>query len=127
MRLQRGGERCPQASRCAIHNPHALALNDSHGREDPQLPQPLVRAGRQIEARRIGAIDDIEVVVAGNDQHSFDETGMTQDSAQEFGPLARATGVGHVPAQHDGVERIARVHKVQLREQPRQALVAAGP
>jgi hypothetical protein len=54
-------------------------------------------------------------------------TGMTQDYAQEFSPLAGAAGVGHVPAHHDGVERIARMHKVQLCEQPRQTLVAARP
>ena len=103
-------------SACAIYHAHALALDDCHGRQHPQLPQLLVRAGREIEARRIGAIDDVQVVVAGNNQHSLGEAGMTQDGIEEFGPLARATGIGHVAAHHDGVERVTRMQRFQLRE-----------
>ena len=110
----------------AIHHADAFALDDGHRRQDPQLAQPLVRAGRQVEARRIGAVDDVQVVVAGNDQHAFGEAGMTRDGIKEFGPLGGAACIGHVAAHHDGVERIARMQRLQLREQPSQALVAAS-
>src|SRR5262245_9499600 len=115
MRLERGRKRGTHTSARAIYHAHAPALDGPHRRQHPQLAQPLVRTFRQVEARWIGAVDDVEVVVAGNDQHAFGEARMTRDGVQELGPLARPARIGHVAAHHDGVERVARMQHLASR------------
>ena len=102
-------------------------MQRAHRGQDAQLAQPLVRADRQIEPRRIGAIDDIQVVVAGNHQHSLGKLGMPRHRVHEIDPLARAAGIGHVAGDQDHVERLAGVEQIQFGEQPPQAFVAARP
>ena len=125
VRRQRLRERPAQAAARAIDHMYALALNHAHRRKHPQLAQPLVRAGRQIEPGRVGAIDDVEIVVAGNHQRARGEIGVARDRVQELGPLARAAGVGHVAGDQHHVERLLGMDPIQLGERAVQALVAA--
>ena len=46
-----------------------------------------VRAGGQVEARRIGAVDDVEVVIAGQHQHALGERGMRAQARQRTRPI----------------------------------------
>jgi hypothetical protein len=59
-------------------------------------PQAPVRAGGKVEAGGVGAIHNIEIVVAGECQRALGEGGVRREHLDEFGPFARNPGVGHV-------------------------------
>ena len=85
---------------------HPFALDGRDGRERAHLAQSLDRAERQIEPRRIGAVDDIDVVVAGQNEHPPNEFGMRPDDVEKFGPFGRCSRVRHVAADEHEVERL---------------------
>ena len=89
------------------------------------LAQGFRRAERQIETRRVGAIDDIDVVIAGQDERPLGEVGMRRQNVEEFGPFGRAPGVGHVPGDEDEVQRAGGVRGLESAHDPFEALVAA--
>ena len=83
------------------------------------------RAERQIEPRRIGAIDDIDVMIAWKDEDPVGEIRVAGENVEEFGPFARAPGVGHVPGDEDEVQRPRGVLGLKASHDPPHALVAA--
>ena len=113
-----GGEvldRCPSAlerlgqgrtGRLGGGGRHPHALDGGHCRERAHLAQSLDRAERQIETGRIGAIDDIDVVVAGQNEHPCGEFGMRADDVEKLGPFGRCSRIRHVAADEDEVKRL---------------------
>ena len=64
-----------------------IALDGGDRRERAHLAQRLRRTDRQIEPRRIGAIDDIDVVVPRQNQHAFREIGIVGHDVEKLGPF----------------------------------------
>ena len=64
LRRERRCERADRSRRSAHDVRNALALDGGDRRERAHLAQRLHRAERQIEPGRIGAVDDVDVVVA---------------------------------------------------------------
>ena len=52
---------------------------------------------------------------------------MAGENVEEFGPFARAPGVGHVPGDEDEVQRPGGVLGLEASHDPPHALVAARP
>ena len=84
----------------------------------PDLTQAPVGACRQIHARRIGAVDDVEVVIAGQDQHALGKARVRFEDLEKLHPLGGDASIGHVASDQDGVEPVFGVDRFELREQP---------
>ena len=119
------GERSAETTLDAVDHADAVAVDRVHGRQRAQLAQAPVRAGGQVHAGRVGAVDDIEVVIAGQHQHAAGERGMLRQSVEDLGPFGRQAGVGHVAGDQDGVERLLGVDRFELIEQAPQPVIAA--
>src|SRR5262245_20882735 len=63
MRLHCYCETLAQAASCKIHDTDTRALERAHGGQGSYLAQPPIRACRQVESRRIGAVDNSELRV----------------------------------------------------------------
>ena len=50
---------------------------------------------------------------------------MHRQRIQELGPFGGAACVGHVPGDEDRIQRVRRVERLELREQPLEPCVAA--
>src|SRR6516165_10731833 len=59
-----------------VHGTDPPALERTNGGQDPYPAQPPVGAGREVKARRIGTVDNIDVVVARRYQHALGELRM---------------------------------------------------
>ena len=130
MRRQRVGRASRRAARAPGRRRAPASLHGGHRRQRAHLAQPLVGAGRQIEPRRVGAIDDVDVVVARQHQHPPRRAPDGGASASRNSAHSRrAARIGHVAGDEDDVERPLRVDVVQPRQHPAQPLVAArtGP
>ena len=78
--------RSPAAGRRAqVSNP--VALDGGDGRERPHAPQRLHRAERQVEAGGIGAVDDVDVMVARRDQRQRRELRKRREDVEELRPF----------------------------------------
>ncbi len=119
--------RIERGSRLAgvVDDIHALALHRCDGRQGSHLAQPLAGAERQIEPGRIGAVDDVHIVVAGQHDHESGEFTMLRHHVEEFGPFRGAAGVGHVAGHKHKIERIGGVNSSKARHQLCKALVSA--
>ena len=104
-----------------------IALDGGDRRQRAHLAQRLRRADRQVEPRGIGAIDDIDVVVARQDQHAFGEIGILGHDVEKLGPFGGDARVRHVAADEDEVERLRCVQGRQAIHRLDQAIVAARP
>src|SRR5215467_11918455 len=104
-----------------------MALNGGDRRQRAHLPQALDRAERQIEPRRIEPVDDIEVVIAGKNEHAFDERRMLLHRIEKLRPLGCDTGVSHVAGDKDQVERAIGMNGFETRKDARETLIAARP
>ena len=124
MRRQRRVERGSRLSG-VVDDMHALALQRCDCRQRAHLAQPLAGAERQIEPGRIGAVDDVHIVIAGQHEHESGEIRMQRQHVEEFGPFRRTAGVGHVAGDKHEIERVRGVDRRKPFHQPRKALVAA--
>ena len=95
MRFQCFSKTAAQATSCSIHDTDTLALERADGGQDAYPSQPPVGAGREVKARRVGTVDNIDVVVARQHQHALGELRMARQSVEKLGPLRGAAGVGH--------------------------------
>ena len=127
MRVDRLRQRLAELVRLAVDDLDPLALDRIHRRQHPELPQPDIRAAGQVHARGIGAVDNVEVVIAGKDQHLAHEFGVGRDHVEELGPFARDPGIGHIAADEDDVDRGLGVDLIELGENPFEAEIAARP
>ena len=125
MRRQRLVERRPERLALPVHDADAGALHGRRHREHPHLAQALAGARRQFEPGRIGPVDDVDVVVAGQDEATFRELGVPPKRIEEFGPFRRTAGIGHVAADQQRVQRLGRMNLRQSREHHGQPVVAA--
>ncbi len=78
-------------------------------------------------AGRIGPIDDVDVVIARQNQNPLGKTRMLAERRQEFGPLRRAPGIGQVTGDENHVERLVGMKRIQLGKYPHQPFIAARP
>ena len=124
-----GRERFTEHSVRAVHDLNPLALQRHKCRQGAEYPQPLVRADRQVKPRRIGAIHDIEIVVAGQDEHAIGKTRMAGDGVKKFRPLGGASGVGHVAGDQNCVEWLIGVERIEFPQDGLKTRIAArtGP
>ena len=99
------------ASRIEAQDP--VPLQGLDGGQGAQLAKPLPRARRQLEPGRIGAVDDIHVMVAGKDQHALGQSGMSRDGVHELGPLCGPAGIRHVAGDQDEVQGLLSVEGLQ--------------
>ena len=96
MRRQRLRKRAIKRARIRIGHTDAMTLDGGDRRQCPHLPQALDRAEGQIEPRRVETIDDIEVMIAGKDEHAFGERRMQLHRIEKLRPFGCDSGVGHV-------------------------------
>jgi hypothetical protein len=108
-----------------VYDADTLTLDRGKRRQGPHLAQPLVGAGRQVEPRRVGPIDDVDVVIARNQQNEIAEGWVVRHSIEEFSPFARSSGVRHIAGNQYHIERVARMQMLQLFEYAANPLVAA--
>src|SRR6201999_653744 len=108
-----------------IEHANPMALYGVNRRQCPHLPQPLRRAEWQIEPGRIETIDDIQVVIAGKDEHAFGEGGVQRYRVEEFRPFGGTAGVGHVAANENKIERAIVMDRLDAVHDARNAIVAA--
>ena len=87
MRLQQLRERAAEAAVAQVDHADAAALHRVHGGQASNLAQAPVGARRQVHARRVGAIDDVEVVIAGKHQHALGEARMRRHGVEQLGPF----------------------------------------
>ena len=127
MRRQRLRKRAIKRCRNRIDHAHAMALNGGDRRQRPHLPQALDRAERQIEPRRVEAIDDIEVMIAGKDEHAFGERRMRSTRIEKLRPFGCDAGVGHVAGDQDEIQRPRSVNCVDAVQDARETVIAARP
>ena len=94
-----------------------------------KLAQQGCRAGRKLQARGVGAVDDVDVVVAGQDQSALGQARMPLQGRQELGPFPRAARVRLIARDENEVERLLGMHRVEPGQHSRQPLIAAwtGP
>ena len=52
---------------------------------------------------------------------------MPHDGVQEFGPLGGAAGIGHVAGDQNGIERLARMQRLQLASSRPSRSLPRGP
>ena len=124
MRLERFGEAASQAASGLIDQANALAMERVSRRQKPEPPQLSVRTCRKIEPSWIGAIDDIEVVISGQDQDPLGKPRIGRQGVQKFRPLRGTARIRHVAGDENRVDGIIRVDAIQQREQPLQAIIS---
>ena len=71
-----------------VHHAQAVGAKGGHRGQRAHLAERLRRAKRQIEARRVGAVDDIDVVIARQNEDPVGEMRMAGENVEEFGPFA---------------------------------------
>src|SRR5262249_38039044 len=50
---------------------------------------------------------------------------MTCEIVEKLGPFGANPGIGHIAGEHNVIQRLARVDRIELPEQPLEALIAA--
>ena len=99
-------ERLTQARIGAIDDTNARALKRVDGRQGADLAKPAVRADVEIEPRGIGPVHDVDVVIAGNDEHAVGEPGMGGHGVEKFGPFGGAARIGGIARDRGRIERL---------------------
>ena len=125
MRLECFGKTASQASSGLIDQTNAFPMERISRRQEPESPQFSVRTCRKIEPSRIGAVDDIEVMIPGQDQDPLSKPGIGRQGVQQFRPLRGTARIRHIAGDENRVDGIIRVDAIQQREQPVQALISA--
>ena len=69
------------------------------------------RAERQVEPRRIGAVDDVDVVIARQHEHPRGEVRMTRQASKNSAHSAERPASVMSPVMRTMVERLGRVHR----------------
>ena len=124
MRGQRAGERLHEFSGPVIDDVQAIALHGCDCRKRAHLAEPLAGAERQVEPGRIGAIDDVHVVISRQHDHPFGKSGMTPDDVEKFGPLGRAAGIRQISGDEDEIQWLGQVRGLEAIQDLPQAIVA---
>src|SRR5262249_53018937 len=106
MRLDCIGKASAQLSFRIIDNPNALALSRAKERQSPKLAKSPVWARRQFQARRIGTIGNVEIVIAWQKQQAICELWIRRQRVEQFGPFGGTTSIGHVPRDKNCIQRI---------------------
>src|SRR5689334_17803581 len=91
-----------------------------------RLVRSTTRTHGQSHAGRIGAVDDVEIVVAGQHQHELRKLWMPRKIVEELGPFGGNSRIGHVAGEEDAIERLTHMGRLELSEQPLEPLIAAG-
>jgi hypothetical protein len=84
MRLQRLGEAASQAASGLINQTNAFTLQRVNSRQKPKSAQSSVRTCRKIEARWIGTVDDIEVMIAWQNQNPLSKPRKGRQGVEQF-------------------------------------------
>ena len=113
------------AARLRVDDPGPRTLQGSERGDRTKLAQPLGRTCRQIHARRVGAVDDVDIVVAGKADQEGRELGVERERVEQLGPLRRHAGIGHVSGKQDVVERLGGVNFVEPGQRLSQPFVPA--
>ena len=79
----------------------------------------------RLNARRIRAVDDIEVVIARNDQNALGELRMCRQSIVKLRPLRGQAGVCDISGNQDRIERMLGMNLIETRQRAHQAVIAA--
>ena len=108
-RFERDGERGSGCFALETGDARASALDRGDRRQRAHLAQRLDRAERQIEPRRVGPIDDVDIVVAGQNERAPGEVRMSLDDVEKFGPFGGNSRIRHVAADEHEVERLRGV------------------
>ena len=129
MRVQRVRQGLAQPSVLGVDQPNLRTLQRLEGGEGPDLAQPLLGAAGKFKPRGICAVDDVEIVIAGQEQHELREFRVGLQCVEELRPLARETGVGHVAGNQNEVQRILRVNPSEFGKRAAEPSVAlrSGP
>ena len=116
-----------ESARPRIEAQSLVTLQGLDGRQGAQLAKPFPRARRQFEPGRIGAVDDIHVMVSGKDQDALGETGVSRDGVEEFGPFRGSSRIRHIARDQNEIQGLIVVEGFQPIEDPTHSLVALRP
>ena len=125
MRPQRLGEAASYSASGLINQANALAVKSIDARQEAKPAQLSVRAHRKIESGRIGAVDDIEIVIAGQHQNALRKPRIGRNGLQQLRPFRRASSICYVAGDENGVERIIRMDDIQQLKHSVQSPVSA--
>jgi hypothetical protein len=84
MRLQRLRQAASQTASGLIDQEDAFAMEGLGGRQKPKPAQFSIRTCRKIESSRIGAIDDIEVVIPRQNQDPLRKPRIDRQGVEQF-------------------------------------------
>ena len=106
---------------------HPLALQRVDRKQRAKLSQPLVGTSRQVQAGRIGPVDDVDVVVARHHQDPLGEPRIRAQRIVEFGPFGGAAGIRHVAGDEDEIDGFGPVDGIEPGQDALEPLVALWP
>ena len=126
-----GGERLLSVAPCSplppIDDEYAIALHGRDRRKRPHLPQPLAWTERQIETGRIGAVDDVHIVVAGKDEHPLSRVQGGRQQCRRILPIRPSAGIRHVAGDQNEIERVGGMDGGEARHNAQsKPIIAAG-
>jgi len=75
-----------------------FALDAIERHDEPEPAKRVADAPGDIEPSGVGAIDDVDVVIAGHEKDARSKVGMAPDQVEEFNPLGTGAGVVTVGA-----------------------------
>ncbi len=103
--LQIVPERGPDGAGHAVYDVDALPLDGIERNHEPEPAECVADTPGYIEASRVGAIDDVEVVVARHEQDARSNVGTASKQVEELYPFGPRAGVGDVAGDEHAIER----------------------
>ena len=107
MSVERDRQALANAPRGTIHHANTVALDEVGRRQEPQPAQTPVGTGRKIKPCGICAIDDVEIVIAGQDQNAFRQLWMRLQRVEQLRPLSGTACICQIARDQDDVDRMA--------------------
>src|SRR5262245_55270226 len=83
----------------------AFALNRIEGHHKSQSPEGVADAPGNVEASRVGAIDDVDVVITRHHQHPGSQIRIAAKQIEELYPFGPRAGVGDIASHEHLIDR----------------------
>ena len=108
-----------------VEHTESVALNRRHYGVSAHPLQAFPRAPRQFQPCRIGAIQDVHIMVARQNETSLHKRGMARQHVQQFRPFRCTARVRHVAGNQHRVQRIAGMGSGKHDKDQGQTFIAA--
>src|SRR5262249_37175375 len=83
-------------------------------KNNAELAERLTRTPRQIETPRIGAVDDVHIVIAGYKRQTGSQLRIVLKKVDELRPFGPRTGIGDIARHQYTIERGQRGYRGEL-------------